>query len=129
MGKYPYLVHVVSLDTPEAPALCCAPAIVVRDQNSDGHMVNVQAFGDGQDNVVYMPDVEHSLEGRLHTYHRTDECDQVELKAAPVPSATTVAAASGGAGDVVHGEGAGGEVVHLTASEGVGVNAQAGPPA
>jgi hypothetical protein len=70
MDAYPYLVHVV---VATRDGLACRPAVVVADLYHDGHMVNVEVFtdalNDGLDPVYWAQSVEHSLEGRLHTYH------------------------------------------------------------
>jgi hypothetical protein len=95
MDTYPYLVHVVT-NTRYGPQ--CRPAAVVRDWNGDGHMIQAQVFTDAENDdlpaLLWATSVEHSLEGRLGTYHLTIEHEQVAAAMAsrPVPAPDPVVA-------------------------------------
>lgn len=76
-----YLVHVV-IPTPEG--LACRPAVPVVDVYGDGHMLDATVFLDASDYpagapFLTAPNVEHSLEGRVNTYHLWREHQGVTL--------------------------------------------------
>jgi hypothetical protein len=73
MDDYPYLVHVVTADG-------CRPAAVVRDQYHDGHMIDAYVLDEVP---FYTPDVEHSPEGRVGTYHLAREHSAIAVQAKP----------------------------------------------